>query len=96
MKKGKNIKAKRRLLFISIVIVGLLAVLFGTVYNQFVTIIDNKRQIVELTKEYEDLLDDESRLQSEVTKMQNPDYIARYAKEKYLYSNEDEIIIRID
>ena len=30
-----------------------------------------------------------------VTKLQDPDYVARYAREKYLYSKDGEIIIRI-
>ena len=29
------------------------------------------------------------------TKLQDPDYVARYAREKYLYSKDGEIIIRI-
>lgn len=96
MKKGKNKKAKRRLVVISLTIIGLLGVLWWTVYPNFVKIVDSKKEKENLTKEYEDLLDTESQLKSEVTKMQNPDYVARYAKEKYLYSDEDEIIIRID
>ena len=44
----------------------------------------------------ENLLDEKKSLTSQVTKMQDPDYLARYAKEKYLYSKEDEVIIRID
>ena len=39
---------------------------------------------------------DADRLESEVKKMQDPAYIARYAKEKYLYSTDGEYIIRID
>ena len=34
-------------------------------------------------------------LTSEVTKMNDPEYLARYAKEKFLYSKDDEVIIRM-
>ena len=32
---------------------------------------------------------------SEVNKLQDDDYVARYAREKYMYSLPDEVIIRI-
>ena len=31
----------------------------------------------------------------DVDKLQDPDYIARYAREKYLYSKDGEFIIKI-
>ena len=36
------------------------------------------------------------KLQSEVTKLQDDDYILRYAKEKFLYSENGELIIRMN
>ena len=39
--------------------------------------------------------DKEEELKATVTKLQDPDYVARYAREKYLYSKDGEIIIRI-
>lgn len=96
MKKGRNKKAKRRLLFISLTILGLLVSLGATVYPKFIDAKEKTKLKESLTKQYNELLDTESQLKSEVAKMQNPDYVARYAKEKYLYSDDDEIIIRID
>ena len=92
--RGK--KEKRRLLFISLTVFVLLASLLASMYHDFMQIINNKKQTVELTMEYERLLEEEKSLTSEVTKMQDPNYLARYAKEKYLYSEDNEIIIRID
>ena len=34
-------------------------------------------------------------LKSDATKLQDPDYVARYAREKYLYSKDGEIILQI-
>ena len=31
-----------------------------------------------------------------INKLQDPEYMARYAREKYLYSKKDEIIIKIE
>ena len=41
------------------------------------------------------LKEEEDELQLEADKLQDPDYIARYAREKYLYSKEGEFVIKI-
>ena len=43
-----------------------------------------------------DLLSEEEKLVSEVTKLQDDDYIVRFAKEKFLYSENGELIIRMN
>lgn len=96
MAKRKTRKEKKRLVFISLIIIALLVSLVGTVIGDFKQILENKKETIKLTQEYEMLLDEQEKLASEVTKMQDPEYVARYAKEKYLYSSEGEIIIRID
>lgn len=96
MKKGKSKKERKRLFLISIIIIGLLFLLGYSVSDNFVQVKNNKNKINELNKEYEDLVDKEKKLSSEITKMQDPDYVARYAKEKYLYSSDGEIIVRMD
>ena len=40
-------------------------------------------------------LEEEETLKSEIVKLQDDEYIARYAREKYLYSKDGEIIIKI-
>lgn len=94
MTKGKTRKEKKRLVFISFTIVGLLISLVASVYSDFITIMHNKKEVATLTSEYESLLDDNKKLSSEVAKMQDPNYVVRYAKEKFLYSSEGETIIR--
>ena len=49
----------------------------------------------EFERQLAELKDEEEELKGQVTKLQDPDYIARYAREKYLYSKDGEIIIRI-
>lgn len=41
------------------------------------------------------LKEEEIYLQTEVEKFQDPDYVARYAREKYLYSKDGEFTIKI-
>ncbi len=94
MKKTK--KEKKRLFVISTMIVVLLVMLINSVASDWSEIMDNNHQIKQLTDEYNDLMAEEEKLQSDVTKLQDSDYIARYAKEKYLYSQEGDTIIRMD
>ena len=54
----------------------------------------NKQEITLLQSSYEELLDTEEALKAEVQKLQDPDYVERYAKEKFLYTKDGEIIIR--
>lgn len=94
MKKTK--KEKKRLIIISAIIMGLLVSLISSVAKDWGTILENKKNIQELSSKYDTLLSEEGKLKSEVIKLQDDDYVARYAKEKYLYSSDGEIIIRMD
>ena len=46
-------------------------------------------------KEIIKLKQKEEKLNSDVEKLKNPEYVARYLREKFLYSKEGEYIIRI-
>ena len=50
---------------------------------------DLKNKLVELEK-------NNVNLKEEIEKLKNPDYLAKYARENFLYSKEGEYIIRID
>ncbi len=92
----KTKKEKKRLFFISVIIIFLIVFLGVTTYKDFLTIVNNKKETKKLNAQYEKLLDEKKSLTSEVTKMKDPEYLARYAKEKFLYSKDDEVIIRIE
>lgn len=94
MKKTK--KEKKRLFIISSLIVILMVMLVQSVAKDWTEIMDNNKQIKQLTEEYNELLAEEEKLESDVTKLQDSDYIARYAKEKFLYSEDGDMIIRMD
>ena len=94
MKHSK--KEKKRLVFISFAIIGIIVLLVVTVYSDWKTIMVNNSKINALTEKYQGLLDEEKSLQSEVTKLKDPAYVARYAKEKFLYTSENEVILRTE
>jgi len=94
MKKTK--KEKKRLFVISVVIILLVVSLVSSVAGDWTKIMENKSKITSLNKQYNELLSEEEKLVSEVTKLQDDDYIVRFAKEKFLYSENGELIIRMN
>lgn len=93
-KKRRN-KSQKRLIIALSVFILLLSFCVGSFFSDWSQIITNKKETKVLSKEYKRLQEEESSLESEVTKLQDPAYIARYAREKFLYSKEGEIILRI-
>ena len=79
---------------ISFLVISLSAFLVKSVFSDWVQILNNNRQIHLLNDQKKVLLDEEASLKAETTKLENPEYVARYAREKYLYSAPDELIIR--
>ena len=89
-------KDKRRVLLGLLVISIMLSYLSVFVYNYWNQILINEKEKIRLTEEYEALLKAEDELNSEITKMQDPEYIAKYVREKYGYSKNDEVIIKVE
>ena len=94
MKKKKNKEDRRIVLLLSTIVVLVLS-LIGTVFTDWNKVVKNKKETADLKEKYELLLEEEASLNSEVVKLQDPSYVARYAREKYLYSKEGETILRI-
>ena len=96
MVKRRKIKAsKRRLLFLISTLIILIVLVIASVFKDWIQIMDNKTEKVELLNKYSSLLEEEQQLKSDVNKLQDPSYVARYAREKYLYTKSGELIIRI-
>ncbi len=94
MAKG-TVKRKSRFLVLSICFIAVLFLFVGTIFKDWLKIVENKHSIALLSDYYENLLKEEESLNSEVTKLHDRDYIARYARERYMYSLPGEIIIKI-
>ena len=77
-------------------IILLIISLVSSVAGDWTKIMENKSKITSLNKKYNNLLGEEEKLVSEVTKLQDDDYVLRYAKEKFLYSEDGEVIIRMN
>lgn len=94
-KKKKSKKKLKRMLFLG---VSSIAIIIGTTYTigkYWVEIYDKYQEKKELKKKLVTLKEKEDELKVDASKLQDPDYIARYAREKYSYSKDGEIILRI-
>lgn len=87
-------KEKRRIRLFVLIFMVIVTVMCINIFPDMLKIAANKKEIAALQTEYEEMLDDEEALKAEVQKLQNPEYVERYAKEKFLYTKENEIIIR--
>ena len=89
-------KDKRRMLIWSLLIVIIISYLAVFSIHYWSQILSNRKEKIKLETDYNELLKKEQDLKSQITKLQDPEYMAKYAREKYLYSKKDEIIIKIE
>ena len=92
-KKKKSIKV--RVLFILLLFGVVIFALGSKFMSSIVNIKEMNDKKIALNKKDEALKEKKKELQADIEKLENPDYIAKYAREKYLYSKDGEMIIRI-
>ena len=96
MKKSVAKVTKRRLtVFGTLSLIAIIYFSVTLVYHIY-TIYDLSREKHKLEVKYEELVKQAEDLQIEINKLNNKDYLARYAREKYSYSKEGEYIIKIN
>lgn len=94
-KKNSIKKSKKRILLLGTLSIFIIAITTFTIGKYWVEIIDKYKEKKKLEEELICLKEKEEELKVDANKLQNPDYIARYAREKYLYSKEGEYILQI-
>ena len=88
-------KDKRRLLIWTMLIVIIISYLAVFSFHYWSQILSNRKEKVKLENEYNDLLKTEADLKAQITKLQDPDYVAEYAREKFMRSKDGEVIIKV-
>lgn len=91
----KKKQARRRFLVFFFIYALITGILIHNIGSSFIQIYEKNKEKKEFEQRIVELKEKEDELKGTVTKLQNPDYIARYAREKYLFSKDGEIIIRI-
>ena len=94
-KKKSNVKAKRRIFLFFIVFGAIIGSLSYSFFSNVGKMIEINNEKHELQNKLVSLKDEEELLNSDIKKLEDPEYVARYAREKYLYSKDGELIIRI-
>ena len=88
-------KARRRMLLLGLTSIVVIFAMTFTIGKYWVEIFEKYQEKKELDKELTLLKEKEEELKVDANKLQNPDYIARYAREKYQYSKNGEFILQI-
>lgn len=95
MTKKKNKKARARICVFFVVFGVIVGSLSYSFFSNIKKMMDIKKEKDELKERLITLKDEEEVLNSDIKKLEDPDYVARYAREKYLYSKDGELIIRL-
>ncbi len=96
VKRKVTKKSKRRLaIFGTLSIVMIVYAIFTTIYYG-ANLFKVKNEKKSLETQLKDLQNDEENLRIEIQKLKDPEYVARYARENYLYSKDGEYIIKLD
>ena len=96
MAKKRKVKKKARRIatfgLISIITIIIIVITLGT---SFLELVDKYKEKKEFENQLIALKERKKELESDVKKLENPEYLARYAREKYFYSKDGELILRI-
>lgn len=96
MAKRISKKSKRRLTILAPLSLFMIFFFVFTTIKYTVNIINLKSQELELQQKLIALEQEEKDLSSEIVKLKDPDYIAKYAREKYYYTKDGEYVIKIE
>lgn len=88
-------KTKSRMFIIFLFFGAIISTLSYSLFNNLEQIREMKKEKDYLEEKIIALEEEEKSLEADIQKLSDPTYVARYAREKYLYSKEGELIIRI-
>ena len=91
-----TVKDKRRLTLLVLIFFPLLIYFVSNMFSYWIQIFKNIDDKKKLDVQYSEVLSKEENLKTEISKLQDPEYVAKYAREKYLFSKDGEIIIKLD
>lgn len=95
MTKKITKKSKRRVLLIFVVTIVLSSLLLVNLFSVWNQLLEKRKEKLFYIEQLAKLEEENAYLKVEVEKLQDPDYVARYAREQYLYSKDGEFNIRI-
>ena len=95
-KRRKKVrKGRLRMLCLGLTSIVVIVTTICTIGRYWIEIYDKYKEKNELDDKLVSLREKEDELRADANRLQDPDYIARYAREKYLYSKDGEFIIKM-
>ncbi len=96
MAKKMSKKAKRRLIIIGPIAFFIICYSLFTLATTTINLYNLHKEEKELNEKLTNLKADAKSLKTEINKLQDKEYIARYARENYLYTKNGEYVIKLD
>ena len=87
--------AKSRLLVFGTLSIFFVIYFIFTLVSYSVNLVQLTNEKEKLEEKYLSLQEEAEELKIEITKLHDPEYLAKFARENYLYSKEGELIIKI-
>ncbi len=84
-----------RFLFFGVFSIVIIATILGSLSRVWISILDKYREKDKLEEKLTLLQEEGDSLSIDVEKLQDPEYQARWLKEKFFYSSDGEYIIRL-
>ena len=95
-KKRRASKSKIRIFISLVVFMFVTAALGYDCLNNILKIQGMKKEKKDLEEKLVTLQEEKESLESDILRLEDPDYIAKYVREKYFYSKDGELILRLD
>ena len=95
-KRRKTSKHKVRMFFAMIIFGGVTAILGYNLFDNVIAIEKMYSEKQKLSDKIATLEEEKKVLETDIMKLEDPDYIAKYVREKYFYSKDGEVILRIE
>lgn len=96
MARRKNKKSKRRLaIFGTLSLIAIGYFIFTACYYSYkIAVLEKSKK--QLNEQLTELQTQEKNLTTDIQKLKDPEYIAKYARETYMYSKDGEYILKIE
>lgn len=95
MKKRKKKASGNRLLVFGTISIFIIVSFIYSLFSYIIEVKNLNQEQIELDNNLLLLKEVEENLKIEIEKLKDPDYLARYARENYMYSKDGEYIIKV-
>ncbi len=93
-KRKSSVRARGRFLVVFLFFIFIICTLCYSIFLDFNRMNDMNMKMKSLHQEKDDLLYQQEALEADIKKLSDPEYVAKYAREKFFYSKEGELILR--